>query len=421
MAWHDLRTWAALIAALVVAAACQASPTPGPTPPTSPSPTPLESPSAPAPTPVGTIGRAEGALQLLVLPGYAERGENDGAYDWVGPFEDESGCMVTAVEVGSAEQIVSGVREEGGAVWDGVLAPGDAALGLIAEGLIQPIDAETLFADWPDLWPPLQNAAHDTVAEVHYGVAQGWRPNLLMWNADAVQPAPVSWSAAYDPASPLIGRITAHDSPISIADAALYLSFARPDLEIVDPYSLTQAQFDAVVDLLAAQRPNVGSYWATPLDEISDFREGVAVLGTGWPGQLRILQEKDPPIPVEATLPLEGATAAADSWMLVAGARHPGCMLRWMEWMLRPEIQQQAAEYVAQAPANVAACPLLDEQPGPFGFTGFCDFHHATDDTFVGRLHFWRTPLADCGLGGSETCVDHGAWLQRWEELKAAG
>ena len=48
--------------------------------------------------------------------------------------------------------------------------------------------------------------------------------------------------------------MTAYDSPIFIADAAMYLMTHQPDLGITDPYELTQEQFDASVDLLKQQK-----------------------------------------------------------------------------------------------------------------------------------------------------------------------
>ena len=38
------------------------------------------------------IGEAEGELNLIAWHGYTEDGTNDPAYDWVTPFEDETGC-----------------------------------------------------------------------------------------------------------------------------------------------------------------------------------------------------------------------------------------------------------------------------------------------------------------------------------------
>ena len=41
-----------------------------------------------------TLGDSEGALNLIIWDGYAERGDVDKAYDWVTGFEAETGCKV---------------------------------------------------------------------------------------------------------------------------------------------------------------------------------------------------------------------------------------------------------------------------------------------------------------------------------------
>ncbi len=87
-----------------------------------------------------------------------------------------------------------------------------------------------------------------------YGVPHGYGANLLMYNTEVVDPAPTSWGAVFDDAGTYTGKVTAYDSPIYIADAALYLMKTQPDLGIEDPYALDADQLAAAVDLLKEQR-----------------------------------------------------------------------------------------------------------------------------------------------------------------------
>ena len=98
-----------------------------------------------------------------------------------------------------------------------------------------------------------------------------------------VEPAPDSWGVVLDENSPYKGKVTAYDSPIYIADAALYLKATQPDLDITDPYELDDEQFNAAVDLLKQQRPNhrrvlVGLHQG----DQAAFTNGNSVLGTTW-------------------------------------------------------------------------------------------------------------------------------------------
>ncbi len=96
-----------------------------------------------------------------------------------------------------------------------------------------------------------------------YGIPHGRGANLLMWRTDVVKPAPDSWGVVFDPASPYKGKVTAYDSPIYIADAALYLKATKPELGITNPYELDDKQFQASVDLLKQQRASSASTGAT--------------------------------------------------------------------------------------------------------------------------------------------------------------
>ena len=95
-----------------------------------------------------------------------------------------------------------------------------------------------------------------------------------MYNTDDVKPAPDSWSAVFDPSSPYKGKITAYDSPIYIADAALYLMATQPDLGITNPYELDEEQFNAAVDLLKQQNDSSASTGPTTPRRVQAFTNG---------------------------------------------------------------------------------------------------------------------------------------------------
>ncbi len=362
-------------------------------------------------------GQGEGALNLIIWGGYAENGSNVKEYDWVTPFEAATGCKVNAKTANTSDEMVTLLRQGGGTVYDGVSASGDASNRLIANGDVAAVDPATL-PGFADVAPFLQNAPHYVVGGKHYGMPHGWGGNELMYNTQAVTPAPTSWDVVFDPAKAAAysGKITAYDSPIYIADAALYLKTHKPELGITDPYELTQDQFQAAVDLLKQQRPNVGKYWAAYTDEIDNFKNGTTVVGTTWPYQYNTLKGEDSPVAV--VVPSEGMTGWADTWMMSAHAQHPNCMQKWMAWMITPEVQAQVAEYFGEAPANPNACKYLDATYGSYGIKDFCKQYGVNDQNFYDKISFWKTPLPDCGDSRGQTCVDYSQWTSAWTEIK---
>src|SRR5919108_5348675 len=165
--------------------------------------------------------------------------------------------------------------------YDGVSASGDATLRLIAAGDVAPINTD-LVKNYADVYDALKNQPHNSVDGQMYGIPHGRGANLLMWRSDKVSPAPDSWGAVFDANSPYKGKVTAYDNPIYIADAALYLKSAQPDLGITNPYELDDKQFQASVDLLKAQRKNIGEYWSDYTKEQAAFANGNSQIGTTW-------------------------------------------------------------------------------------------------------------------------------------------
>ena len=204
------------------------------------------------------IGKGEGAVNVLAWPGYAENGSTDKAYDWVTPFEKESGCKTTVKTFGTSDEAFT-LFQSGD--YDVVSASGDSSLRSIANGDAAVINTE-LLTNYNDLWEKLRGQRWNSVGDKIYGIPHGWGANLLMYNEAVVTPAPDSWGVVFDKNSPYKGKVTAYDSPIYIADAALYLMTSKPDLKITDPYSLDETQFKAAVDLLKEQKTTIGEYWS---------------------------------------------------------------------------------------------------------------------------------------------------------------
>jgi putative spermidine/putrescine transport system substrate-binding protein len=249
-----------------------------------------------------------------------------------------------------------------------------------------------------------------------------------MWNTDAVKPAPKSWSIILDPtqAASYKGKISAYDDPIYIADAAVYLKAHQPDLGIDDPYELNDEQFNAAVDLLKQQRPNVGEYWSDALKQIQSYTNGDDLVGTTWQYQYFQLKGDGQPVAIspasQGFVPDEGATGWSDTWMISSSAAHPNCMYKWMNYIISPQANAEVAQYFGEAPAQTKACDASTLAAAAKAIdypvdTKFCDEYHAADPSFWKRVYYWKTPVADCGDGNTD-CKDYNDWLNAWTEIK---
>lgn len=352
------------------------------------------------------IGKGEGQLNIIAWAGYAEDGSTDPAYDWVTDFEKESGCQVN-VKIGNTSDEMVQLMRTGD--YDGVSASGNASQRLIAAGDVAPINTDLLdsYGDMPDF---LKDTDYNSAGGKTYGVPHGWGANLLQYRTDVVTTPPDSWGVIYDEKSPYTGKITAYDDWTTIADAAVYLKSAEPDLGIDNPYALNQKQFDAAVNLLKMQKPLVGEYWADYLKYEEAVTNGSIVLGTTWQIITNTLKAADPAVPVAAVLPKEGSTAWSDIWMVSSKAKHPNCMYQWMNHITSPKAQAAVAGYFGEAPANLKACDLLP--------AGHCDEYGANDESFHKQLYFWTVPLEKCIDGRDDTCVGFEKWVEAWTDIK---
>ena len=352
-----------------------------------------------------SLGKNEGQLNVIVWAGYAENGSSDKAIDWVNPFTKATGCKVNAKVAGTSDEMVSLMKSGG---YDGVSASGDATLRLIYGGQVAPVNTK-LVPNYSTISTFLKNQQWNSVNGVSYGIPHGWGANVLAYNAAKVK-KPTSWSAVFDPKSPYKGKITAYDSPIYIADAALYLMKHQPNLGIKNPYALDQKQFDAAVSLLKTQKPLIGEYWSDYTKSVQSFDSSNTLMGSSWQVIVNTINANKK-VTVASTVPSEGATGWSDTWMISSKAAHPNCMYQWMNWITSPKVNAQVAEYFGEAPSQTLSCKVTADK-------NFCNAYHALDPVYAKQIHYWTTPTANCVDGRGNICVDYSKWTQAWTEIK---
>ncbi|WP_265444907.1 extracellular solute-binding protein [Flexivirga meconopsidis] len=349
------------------------------------------------------VGKGEGKVVVLTWPGYVEDGTDDPSVNWVTPFEQQTGCQVEYKNYGTSDEALNLMRSGG---YDVVAASGDLTTRLWLGKQVQPLNTD-LLTSWPKIFPFLKNTEWTTFDGKPYGIAQGWGANLLTYNTNVVKPAPTSWDSVFGEASKYKGKVTAYDSPIYIADAALYLMKHRPELKIKNPYALDSNQLDAAVKLLSAQKPNLGSYWSDYAAEQQAFTGGDTVLGTAWQLTINAIDKPN----IKGIVPREGATAWSDSWMISSYTSRPNCSYKWVDYITSPKVNAESAQYFGESPANADACKYTEK--------GFCEQYHAADEKYANQLWYWRTPTTEC-LDGRKgvKCTNYADWTAAWTAMK---
>ena len=341
----------------------------------------------------------EGQVNLVIWAGYADK-------SWSDDFTKQTGCKVVTKDGASSDDMVDLMAT---GAYDGFSASGDATLRTIAKEDVAPVNFD-LIPNYADVFDGLKNQSYNSIDGVGYGVPHGRGPNYLVFRNDVLPADTNSWAPVWDGSN---SKLSVYDNAIYIADAAVYLKATQPDLGIENPYELDEEQFQAAVDLLKEQKPNITQYWdgTTYADQVTTFKSGETAVGTTWPYQVNLMAAEKPPLDVTSVKPKEGTTGWSDTWMISRKAAHPNCMYLWMNYIISPEANAKVAEYFGEAPSNAKACDLTTDP-------NHCEKYHATDEAWWDDVYYWDTPYADCGDDRGEVCKTYEDWKAAWTEIK---
>jgi putative spermidine/putrescine transport system substrate-binding protein len=335
--------------------------------------------------------QAEHRLDLVAFPGYAEAGGDDPRVNWVTPFVQRTGCKVHVRTVRSSTELLDAVAD---GRYDGVAAFGDVTQVLTGGHEVEPIDLKRL-PHYAAVYPALKRLPQNREGSAVVGIPHGRGPELLLWRTDVVRHAPAGWSALYD--HRYAGRVGFYDAAIELAMTASHLGVRAP-------YELDHAQFRRVVRAAAEESTDAGFYWQDLTNALAAYTGGNAVVGEATPRLAALLRADS--VPVATAVP-PGSPGRSASWMLLAGARHPNCMYRWLDYILTANPNAASARYLHEAPATPAACAYMN-----------CAAVHASDERYWARLSFWRTPQHTCGDRHGDTCADWFDWSDAWARIR---
>lgn len=356
----------------------------------------------------GPVGAGEGKLSVLAWPGYAEDGSTDPAANWVGPFQQATGCQVTVKTFATSAEAVQ-LFSTG--EYDVLSASGDASLRLVYGDRVQPVNT-SLVPNYADLFADLKDQPWNSVAGTNYGVPHGRGANLLLYNLATYPTPPTTWAGMWDATSPAKGKISPYDDAIYIADAAVYLMAKQPELGIKNPYALDQAQFDAAIALLQQQKPLVAEYWADVVKQGQGLASGALTESQGW--QLTANLANADATTVGTTKPAEGATGWSDTWMIKKDTANINCAYLWLNHVVSPEVNAQIAEFFGEAPANPKSCALTKN-------TDHCTQYHAEETDFWNDVYYWTTPVEECVDGRTDVkCIGYDEWVRAWSQLRSS-
>jgi putrescine transport system substrate-binding protein len=220
-------------------------------------------------------------------------------------------------------------------------------------GLLKPLDKSQI-PNWKNLDPAILRALNEMDPGNKYLVNWLWGYTTVGINVDKVKKAlgdlPMpdnAWDLVFDPK--YISRLKSCgvsflDSPTEIVPAAAFYLGKKA-------YSTDPANYNGTAELLAKIRPYVTLFSSSGY--INDMANGSICLALGWNGDINIAKNRaidgKTGQKLLALLPKSGGIIFMDTMAVPVDAPHPGNAMKWINFILRPEVSASLTNKVFYA------------------------------------------------------------------------
>lgn len=188
---------------------------------------------------------------------------------WLEEYTAATGVKVNVIRTGSVDEMYAQVRS--GAIDADILYFDTGSVPRYVDaGLIAPFD-QSKVPNTSVITPSMDWVNRLTVGGKLWGAPYNWGTQPLMFNKDVVGEDPQTWAALWDPK--YAGKVSMFD------DAYVTFPMIAAYVKAVDPFNLTDDEFEACADALRRLRPQVGTIARGFDDATTIYAAGDAVIG----------------------------------------------------------------------------------------------------------------------------------------------
>ena len=348
-----------------------------------------------------TLLRLAGAL-LLAAAGTAWADEEKvlNAYNWaeyigedtVRQFERETGIRVRYDNFDSNEVLLAKMIA-GRSGYDVIVPSSDFGRLMMDGGLVQKLDRARL-PHWGNLNPAVMSLMARLDPGNQFMVPWLGSSVSVGYNLDQVKaalggepipdnPFELVFNPAYTKKLKACG-ISLLDSASDVFPSALLYVGKRA-------YSNVPADYQEAAAMLQKVRPDIGLFSYNGY--IDDLARGQICVALGYGGDFgnaaRRAQAAGRPVPIVAPLPPGGAQFGFESMLVPADAPHPENAHRWIDFILRPEVQAAITNKVMFTSPNLAARSFIRPEvlANPIAFP--------PDDWLLGKAQMYEVRRSD--------------------------
>jgi putrescine transport system substrate-binding protein len=234
----------------------------------------------------------------------------------------------------------------------------------VQAGVFMPLDKAKL-TNLGNLDPELQALIAKKDPDNAHSVNYLWGTTGIGYNVGKVKEllgpdAPVdSWALALEPKN--LAKLKQCgvyflDTPSEIIPTVL--KYLGEDPNSFDPAVIAKAE-----KRLTELRPYITQFHSS--EYINALANGDACLAVGWSGDIGQAKnraiEANKGIDINYVIPKEGAAMWFDMMAIPKDAKHPQNALKFINYILRPEVAAGISNYVQYASANKASLPMVDK------------------------------------------------------------
>ncbi len=258
-------------------------------------------------------------------------------------FEKETGLKIVLDTYENTEEMMSKVSSAGDQ-YDVVVVSDHAIPVMAARGTFRPLDLQKI--------PNAKNVSKRFARPPYdpdgkYSLPYQWGTMGLVYRTDKLPGFVPSWAAVLDPARQP-GPVVLLDSMRDLMAAALFQRGFSPN-------SRNAAELKSAGELLRASRTKkMVGFYGSP-DSVGKVLAGDAWVGIAYNGDA--VAKLDPN--TDFVVPREGTIIWVDAMTVPAKAPNPAGALKFMDFILRPEVGAQLSNFLEYATPNEASLPLI--------------------------------------------------------------
>lgn len=275
-------------------------------------------------------------------------------------FEEKYNVDVVRSFFTDNAELFAKLRAGGVSQYD-VVFPSSYYVPRLAEtGLIRPFNME-LIPNYDNLLPKFDNPPYDPGgADKVYSVAYQWGTTGIGYDQSVFPKPPESWAFIFDPdVNPKHPFSMNPDAQFMLGAACAYLGY---DYTCTKTGTRAQLKEAAQLILKTKQRPNFSGFvGGNPANR--QLARGNIEAGVVWNGALLGEKQRNPKAyaNIKFLLPEEGTEIWVDTMAIPADAPHPKLAHKFINFILKPKIGAQLANWNLYGSPNEAAGPYLDK------------------------------------------------------------